>query len=82
MRWECGLQIEDLRDHPAELILQLRCLLSSGADASPDPKHPGFYEVKSDEHVYYIHISPTTGKVMLLATWPSENVLEEAHSAA
>jgi hypothetical protein len=82
MRWERGMQIEDLRDHPRELIAELSDLLASGAPAIPDPKHPELYEMKSDAQVFYVHISPVTGKVLLVATWPSEGVLERAHAAA
>jgi hypothetical protein len=82
MCWEWGVQIEDLRNHPAELVTRLRYLLSTGAQTNPDPNHPGFYEIESDDRVFYVHISPISGKILLLATWPSENVLEEAHHAA
>lgn len=82
MRWEPEVQIEDLRNHPAELVMRLRTLLTRGAHTNPDPNHPGFYEIESDNRVYYVHISPNTGKILLLATWPSENVLETAHHAA
>jgi hypothetical protein len=82
MRWERDVQIQDLRDHPRELIVELGDLLASGTQAIPDPKHPELYEIKSDSHVFYVHISPLTGKVLLLATWPSDGVLEEARSAA
>jgi hypothetical protein len=82
MRWEGNRQIEDLRDHPRELIVELGNLLASGSEAIPDPKHPEFFEVKSDEHVFYVHISPITGKVLLLATWPADHVLEEVNTAA
>ncbi|MGA8407181.1 MAG: PepSY domain-containing protein [Candidatus Acidiferrales bacterium] len=82
MRWEPEVQIEDLRNHPAELVMRLRTLLTRGAHTNPDPNHPGFYEIESDNRVYYVHISPNTGKILLLATWPSENVLEAAHHAA
>lgn len=82
MRWEPEVQIEDLRNHPAELVMRLRTLLTRGAHTNPDPNHPGFYEIESDNRVYYVHISPNTGKILLLATWPSENVLARAHHAA
>ena len=78
MRWEREMQIEDLRNHPAELVMRLRTLLTNGAQVNPDPRHPGFHEIESDEHVFYVHISPYTGKILLLATWPSEKVLNEA----
>jgi hypothetical protein len=82
MCWEPEVQIEDLRNHPAELVMRLRSLVTRGAQTNPDPNHPGFYEIESDSRVYYVHISSTTGKILLLATWPSDNVLEAAHNAA
>jgi hypothetical protein len=81
-RWACDTQIEDLRDHPTELIAQLCHLLANGAPAIPDPKHPELYEIKSETHVFYVHISPVTRKVLLVATWPTENMLEEMHTTA
>ena len=42
MRWEPEVQIEDLRNHPAELVMRLRTLLTRGAHTNPDPNHPGF----------------------------------------
>jgi hypothetical protein len=82
MGWACEMQIEDLRDHPRELIAELCRLLASGAQAIPDPKHPELYEIKSDAHVFYVHISPLTGKVLLVATWPAEGALQEMHTVA
>lgn len=64
--------IEDLRNHPAETVMTLRSLLAGGAMLIPDPKRDGFYEVKSGSLVYYIHVSPVTGNVLLLATWANE----------
>jgi hypothetical protein len=62
-------QIEDLGNHPLETVDALRSLLTSGANTVADPKRNGFYEVESDSVVYYIHVSPVSGKVLLLATW-------------
>jgi hypothetical protein len=67
---ERELQIEDVRNHPARAVNELRDLLSSGAVLQPDPKRSGFYELHDGSTVYYIHVSPATGKVILLATWP------------
>jgi len=61
--------IEDLRNHPAEIVGKLRELLAAGAPAQPDPHRKDFYEVEDGSHVFYIHISPLNGKVLLLATW-------------
>jgi len=72
MALERELQIEDVRNHPIETVKMLRDLLLNGSRVTPDPKRSGFYEVEDAWTVYYIHMSPITGKVLLLATWPSE----------
>lgn len=64
------IEIEDLRDHPAEDVATLRKLLAGGATINPDPKREGFYEVESCALTHYIHVSPVSGKILLLATWP------------
>jgi hypothetical protein len=67
-------QIEDLGNHPRETVAALRGLLAGGASTTADPKRNGFYEIESDSTVYYIHVSPVTGKVLLLATWQNDAV--------
>ena len=62
-------EIEDLRNHSAETVEKLRQLLASGAPAKPDPRRANFYEVQNHSQVFYVHISPSNGKVLLLATW-------------
>ncbi|HUO34212.1 MAG TPA: hypothetical protein VMU43_04410 [Candidatus Acidoferrum sp.] len=74
--------IQDLRNHPAEVVLTLRRLLAGGAKVTPDPKRLGFYEVESNGVVYYIYESTPSGKILLLATWPAEEVLDEALQTA
>jgi len=69
-----SFQIEDLGNHPKQAVADLRCLLANGATTTADPKRHGFYEVESDSLVYYIHVSPVTGKVLLLATWQNQGV--------
>ena len=71
MALERDLDIQDLRNHPAETVNILRCLLLRGVKATPDPKRVDFYELEHDSTVYYIHVSPLTGKILLLATWPN-----------
>jgi hypothetical protein len=65
-------EIEDLRNHSAETVNKLRHLLASGAPAVPDPHRQDFFEVQNGSSVYYIHLSPLSGKIMLLATWLKE----------
>jgi hypothetical protein len=72
---ERELEIEDLRNHPREMIAQLRDALASGAAVTADPKRISFYEVNHCEHVYYIYVSPSTAKVLLLAAWSHEKAL-------
>ena len=69
-----SIQIEDMGHHPKQAVADLRCLLASGATTTADPKRNDFYEVESDSTVYYIHITPVTGKILLLATWQNDNV--------
>jgi hypothetical protein len=82
MALEREMQIEDLRNHPIETVNMLRDLLSNGARVTPDPKRPGFYELEDASTVYYIHVSPSTGKILLLATWPSDAARSDADAAA
>jgi hypothetical protein len=69
-----NIQIEDVGNHPKKAVADLHCLLVQGASTVADPKRNGFYEVESDSTVYYIHVSPVTGKILLLATWQNEGV--------
>jgi hypothetical protein len=74
--------IENPRNHPAETVNALRHLLSGGTEVIPDPKRPNFYEIEDDSIVYYIHVFPSSGKVLLLATWPSESFLARLEKSA
>lgn len=69
LRLDSTTRIEDLREHPPEVIEKLRALLASGAVAHEDPHRDSFYEVESNGRVFYICVSPITGKVLLLGTW-------------
>ena len=75
---ERELEIEDLRNHSQEMIARLRDVLAGGATVTPDPKRVGFFEVKRREQIYYIYVSPSTGKVFLIAAWShQENLAAE-----
>ncbi|HKS95607.1 MAG TPA: hypothetical protein VJV74_05670 [Terriglobia bacterium] len=71
------LTIENLRHYPSDVVEKLRGLLVAGVNARPDPRRKGFYDVEDGARVFFIHISPVSGNVMLLATW-----CEEAPAAA
>ena len=74
--------IRNLRNHSPETVQELRGLLSRGASASLDPRRKNFYELDGGSRVFYIHLSPTSGKVMLLAVWDSCERPLQAHAHA
>ena len=63
------LTIENLRNYPSETVENLRGLLENGALAHADPRHENFYEVENGRRIFYVYLSPASGKVILLATW-------------
>ena len=77
LRIDEGLSIDNLNNHPTEIVVQLEELLTSGVAARLDPKRKNFYEVENSDRVFFIHTAPVTGKVMLLATWLAESPLAE-----
>ncbi|MHB8654965.1 MAG: hypothetical protein ACYDA9_13915 [Terriglobia bacterium] len=72
--------VENQRNYPAENVERLRVLLTTGATAYPDIHRENFYDVVEGPRVYFIHVSPPTNKVMLLATWLTgkQSKLQEA----
>jgi hypothetical protein len=73
---EREFEIEDLRNHSQDMITPLRDVLARGVNIIPDPQRPGFYEVKLHGQLYFIYISPTTGKVLLIAGWNREESVQ------
>jgi hypothetical protein len=61
--------IENPREYAFKEIEDLRHLLLAGGQAERDPRRNHFYNLEGDKGAYYIHISPISGKVMLLAKW-------------
>jgi hypothetical protein len=84
MRANCGkeLAIEDLGQHPAEALHGLRACLSSAPKLLQDPKRKNLFEVHGCSSVYYIRISPVSGKISLIATWPDEPAHSDSNRAA
>lgn len=72
MRLRHEQEIEDPRNHSQETFDTLRALLASGARVLADPKRPNFYELEHGSEVFYIHLSPVSGNILLLATWSNE----------
>jgi len=72
----CGeFEIVDLRAHPPGMVEDLREQMSECAKMSADPKRSGFYEVETADVTYYVSIVPGSGKVLLLAAWPTEKAV-------
>jgi hypothetical protein len=72
VRIQEGVVIENPREYERGAIENLRRLLESGAAAERDPRRESFYEVNGDEESYYIHVSPVSGSVVLLARWNTQ----------
>ena len=70
--------IENLGKYPAESVENLRQLLAKGAPAEPDSHRKDFYELQNGSRVYWIHISPVNGHVVLLAIWQKPTVVLDA----
>ena len=66
--------VDNLGNYPAILINELEDLLLLGGSALPDPNRKNFYDLKALDRTFFIHISPITGRVGLLATWLSREV--------
>lgn len=73
--------IEDPLGHSPETLRRLRQALVSGASADPDARRPNFFEIHAEDQVFYVHISPLTQRITLLATWSRKPELEIARSA-
>jgi len=72
LRMNEQLSIDNLNDHPTEIVDQLEELLTTGVEARLDPNRKNFYDVENSGRVFFIHAAPASGKVMLLATWLTE----------
>jgi hypothetical protein len=64
-----GATIENPRGYASDTVQDLRNLLLSGGHSQPDPRREHFYELEGNKDNYFIHISPITGNVVLLAKW-------------
>jgi hypothetical protein len=64
--------IEDLREHTAEQLAELRILLAAGMTGRADSRRPGFFEIDGVSQVYYVFRYPQGHKVLLLAAWQRE----------
>ena len=72
LRLKTNPSIRNLRNHSSEIVDALRALLADGVPARPDPRRKNFFELEGGCRVFYIYVSPATGKVMLLAVWDGD----------
>lgn len=63
------LSIQDLGRHSVATVVELAILLAGTVDVTPDPKRIHFYEIEDGPTVYYIYVSPVSGKIFLVAAW-------------
>ena len=78
-------RIENPREYDLGTVEGLRVLMEVGIPARRDPHRENFYEMEGTCETYYIHISPVSGNVMLLAKWlrqPQECCLSARHLVA
>jgi len=64
--------IDNLRNYPREIIERLATALRDGAVAQANPRCKCFYDVSDGDRGFFIHSSPVTGHVWLLASWLAE----------
>ena len=67
-----GSKIENPREYTAHAVEDLRGILAVGRDAQRDPHRENFYVLDNNNNTYYIHVSPITGNVTLLAKWSGQ----------
>jgi hypothetical protein len=75
-----AFEIRDLGSHTAVTVTTLALLLAGTVDVRPDPKRKNFYEVVHGSQTYYIHVSPVTGIIYLLAVWQNAVVQSNCSS--
>ncbi|HWQ03637.1 MAG TPA: hypothetical protein VNL38_04080 [Candidatus Nitrosotenuis sp.] len=81
LRLNRNLTIENLGHFPDENVERLRGLLAAGAVARADEHRVNFYEIENGKHVFWIHVSPVNGHVVLLAVWDKPTVTTTTRAA-
>ena len=70
------LVIENPRAYPEGVVDRLCVVLANGGTVRPVPHRPHFYDVEDGEFLHFVHFSPVTGNVILVATWARRPALE------
>ena len=68
-----GSRVENPRNYAQPIVEDLRNLLMAGSKVQRDPTREHFYELDGMMDTYYIHVSPITGNVVLLARWARQH---------
>ena len=71
-------RIENPRDYPQSSVDRLGHLLRHGRNRVRDPRRHSCYELEGNDEVYYFHVSPFSGDIVLIAMWPRP--LQERYS--
>jgi len=69
IKFNQGVKIENPRAYEAGSVKHLQHLLEAGSPTERDPRRPNFYNVDGGSEIYYIHVSPVSGNIILLARW-------------
>jgi hypothetical protein len=69
IQFKKGASLENPREYENVAVEQLRNLLEAGNPGQRDPRRENFYEIENQYETYYIHVSPISGNVTLLAKW-------------
>ena len=75
-------RIEALHTYPPSLVEELDRILNAGAPAHEDPRRKDFYEIESETEVFYVHMSPMNGRVLLLGVWAKSDLPQLMADAA
>jgi hypothetical protein len=70
--------VETAHRHPRHTVERVGELLAGGVEARADVQRRNLFEITDGRDVFYIHISPVSGNVLLLATWALEQTPEPA----
>ncbi|HTC61924.1 MAG TPA: hypothetical protein VK709_03705 [Candidatus Saccharimonadales bacterium] len=69
IKFNQGVKVENPRAYEAWAVKHLQYLLEVGSPMERDPRRANFYNVDGGSEIYYIHVSPVSGNVILLARW-------------
>jgi len=69
IKFNQGVKVENPRAYEPWVVKHLQYLLEVSSSINRDPRRANFYNVDGGSEIYYIHVSPISGNVTLLARW-------------